>query len=163
MKFNRFITAAGLALTAAASMIAGTATAASQDTPGTSIVGSQHAGTKAGYSTVGYYITIHTANVDYAGTDGDVWLRVHGRNASTQYWKLDDDRDNYEQNDTDRFLRSGVDVGSIRCVTIAFNPLGGSSAEWLPDRITVNGTSFRNTEWFMKGRKNDFQYRSLCA
>ena len=44
---------------------------------------------------IGYDITIHTANVNYAGTDGDVWLRVNGTNGSTQYWKLDDSADNY--------------------------------------------------------------------
>ena len=109
---------------------------------------------------VGYDISIHTANVPYAGTDGDVWLRVNGTNGSTQYWKLDDAADNYERNRTDRFLRSGVNVGTIRSVTIYFNPLGGANAEWLPDRVTVNGITFRNSSWFLKGAPT---YRTLTA
>ena len=60
-------------------------------------------GTAGGRATAGYHISIHTANVDYAGTDGDVWLRVHGTYGSTDYWKLDDSADNYERNRTDQF------------------------------------------------------------
>ena len=109
---------------------------------------------------VGYDITIHTANVPYAGTDGDIWLRVNGTNGSTQYWLLDDSADNYERNRTDHFVRSGVNVGLIRSVTINFNPLGGANADWLPDRVTVNGITFPNSTWFLKGAPT---YRTLGA
>ena len=37
---------------------------------------------------VGYDITIHTANVNYAGTDGDVYLKVTGTTGSTGYIRL---------------------------------------------------------------------------
>jgi hypothetical protein len=160
VKFTGVIIAAGLALAGVSSASAGVAAAATHDTSSTSTAGSRH-GVAA--STIGYDIRIHTANVNYAGTDGDVWLRVNGTNGSTQYWYLDDSADNYERNRTDHFLRSGGDAGTIRSVTIYFNPLGGGDAEWLPDRITVNGVTVPrspNTIWFQKG---DPSYRTFLA
>jgi hypothetical protein len=35
-------------------------------------------------------------------------------------------------------------------VTIYLNPLDGANAEWLPDRVTVNGVTFSNSTWFLK-------------
>ena len=136
-------------------LLLGTATTSSAESPN---VAASAVSTSA--AAVGYDISIHTANVNYAGTDGDVWLRVNGSNGSTPYWKLDDAADNYERNRTDRFLRSGVNVGTIRSVTIYFNPLGGAHAEWLPDRVTVEGITFRNSSWFLKGAPT---YRTLTA
>jgi hypothetical protein len=135
----------------AAPLLMGTAASAEPTAPA-SIASPQVA------ATTGYHISIHTANVDYAGTDGDVWLRVHGAYGSTGYWRLDDSADNYERNRTDQFTRSAANVGPIRSVTIYFNPLDGDHAEWLPDRVTVNGVTFHNTAWFQKGSPT---YRTL--
>ena len=63
-----------------------------------------------------------------------------GTTGSTGYIRLDDSADNYERNRTDHFVRSGPNVGSIRYVTIYFDPLGGAHAEWLPDRVTVEAS-----------------------
>ena len=155
MKIKRLmIGATGLSVP----LLLGTATTASAESLNVA------AGSPSAVSTsavaVGYDISIHTANVNYAGTDGDVWLRVNGSNGSTPYLKLDDSADNYERNRTDRFLRSGVNVGMIRSVTIYFNPLGGAHAEWLPDRVTVEGITFHNSSWFQKGSPT---YRTLTA
>jgi hypothetical protein len=119
----------------------------SAEASGVNSAGSSHAVAAA----VGYDITIHTANVNYAGTDGNVSLRVNGASGSTSFMRLDDSADNYERNRTDHFLRSDVNVGQIRSVTIYFDPLGGANAEWLPDRVTVNGVTFHNYSWFLKG------------
>jgi hypothetical protein len=155
MKLNR--TMAGVALLSVPLLLGATTTASAETMTNGS---APHAFAAPTAVSIGYDITIHTANVNYAGTDGDVWLRVNGTNGSTQYWKLDDSADNYERNRTDHFLRSGVHVGIIRSVTIYFNPLGGSNAEWLPDRVTVNGITFRNSTWFQKGAPT---YRTLGA
>ena len=85
---------------------------------------------------------------------------MNGTHGSTQYWLLDDSADNYERNRTDHFVRSGVNVGLIRSVTIYFNPLGGANAEWLPDRAPINGVTFSNSTWFLKGAPT---YRTLSA
>ena len=55
---------------------------------------------------------------------------------------------------------SGINVGLIRSVAIYFNPLGGTNAEWLPDRVTVNGVTFSNSTWFLKGAPT---YRALST
>ena len=73
---------------------------------------------------------------------------------------MDDSADNYERNRTDHFVRSGANVGQIRSVTIYFDPLGGANAEWLPDRVTVNGVTFHNSSWFLKG---SVTYRTLYS
>jgi hypothetical protein len=139
--------------------LVGAATTSSAEALSVVSAESAHA-TATSTAAVGYDISIHTANVNYAGTDGDVYLRVNGTNGLTQYFRLDDSADNYERNRTDHFLRSGVNVGLIRSVTIYFNPLGGANAEWLPDRVTVNGITFHNSSWFLKGSPT---YRTLAA
>ena len=47
-------------------------------------------------------------------------------------------------------------------MTIYFDPLGGAHAEWLPDRVTVNGVTLteKNSAWFLKGSPT---YRTLYA
>ncbi len=156
MKFRRLMIGA---MVLSAPLLAGVATTSPADAVSVDSGGALGAAaTRA--AAVGYDISIHTANVPYAGTDGDVWLRVNGTTGSTQYWMLDDSADNYEQNRTDHFVRSGANVGLIRSVTIYFNPLGGAHAEWLPDRVTVNGITFSNSNWFLKGSPT---YRTLYA
>ena len=156
MKLNRLMIGA---MILSAPLLIGAATTSSAAALSVVAADSSHAAATSA-AAVGYDISIHTANVNYAGTDGDVWLRVNGTNGSTQYWYLDDSADNYERNRTDHFLRSGTSVGLIRSVTIYFNPLGGANAEWLPDRVTVNGITFHNSSWFLKG---SVTYRTLSA
>ena len=156
MKLNRLMFGA---IVLSAPLLVGAATTSSAEAFTVGFAGSPRAAATSA-AAVGYDISIHTANVPYAGTDGDVWLRVNGTNGSTQYWMLDDSADNYERNRTDHFLRSGVNVGGIRSVTIYFNPLSGANAEWLPDRVTVNGITFTNSTWFLKGSPT---YRTLYA
>ena len=147
MKRNRLLIGATLL---GVPLLVGAATTSSAQASSVVSAGSPSASSPS-VSAVGYDISIHTANVAYAGTDGDVSLRVNGTNGSTQYWRLDDSADNYERNRTDHFVRSGDYVGAIRSVTIYFDPLGGADAEWLPDRVTVNGITFHNSSWFLKG------------
>ena len=155
MKLNRLVIGA---MVLSVPVLLGAATTASADT--STVAAGPPPAVAATAATVGYDISIHTANVNYAGTDGDVYLRVNGTNGQTPYWRLDNSDDNYERNMTDNFLRSAENVGPIRSVTIKFNPLGGAHAEWLPDRITVNGVVFRNYDWFLKGQ---ITYRTLYA
>ena len=155
MKRNRLMIGA---MFLSAPLLIGVTTASSAGASSVITAESPAAATRA--AAVGYDITIHTANVNYAGTDGDVYLKVTGTTGSTGYIRLDDSADNYERNRTDHFVRSGPNVGSIRYVTIYFDPLGGAHAEWLPDRVTVNGVTFTNSAWFLKGSPT---YRTLYA
>jgi len=155
MKRNRLMIGA---MFLSAPLLIGVTTASSAGASSVIAAESPAAATRA--AAVGYDITIHTANVNYAGTDGDVYLKVTGTTGSTGYIRLDDSADNYERNRTDHFVRSGPNIGSIRYVTIYFDPLGGAHAEWLPDRVTVNGVTFTNSAWFLKGSPT---YRTLYA
>jgi PLAT/LH2 domain len=155
MKLTRTLTGAVLL---AAPLLVGVATAPSASA--SSVEAAQSPAAAHAAFSIGYDITIHTANVNYAGTDGDVYLRVNGSLGSTDYIRLDDSNDNYERNRTDHFVRSAAYVGRIVSVTIKFDPLGGANAEWLPDRVTVNGATFLNFDWFLKGAVS---YRTLTV
>jgi hypothetical protein len=156
MKLNRLIIGATLL---SVPVFLGAVTTASAAAPGAVSAASQQAAVTPAFA-IGYDITIHTANVNYAGTDGNVSLRINGTNGSTQFIPLDDSADNYERNRTDHFLRSASYVGAIQSVTIYFDPLGGANAEWLPDRVTVNGVTIHNYSWFLKGSPT---YRTLYS
>jgi hypothetical protein len=96
-----------------------------------------------------YRITIHTANVTNAGTDGDVSLKIKGASGNaTTYIPLDNSDDNWERDKIDRFDRLATDVGTPTGVCVHFNSGSGQYAAWFLDYVMVDGQFFQVNHLF---------------
>jgi len=101
-------------------------------------------------SSVAFYnISVHTGTPWGAGTDGDVWVRLVGDQATTDWFYLDDSNDNFERGQTDIFRVVTSDVGSLRRAEVRFD---GAELSWYLADISVNGSYFfpRN-DWMRAG------------
>ncbi|MCF0109788.1 MAG: hypothetical protein HUJ57_06955, partial [Erysipelotrichaceae bacterium] len=88
-----------------------------------------------------YSIAFHTADETWAGTDGDVDVKIIGSNGETSFHTLEAAKwDDFEQDDYASYSFSDIDVGDIREVVI------GEESSWKLDwfqvfgydRITIN-------------------------
>lgn len=87
---------------------------------------------------VTYWIELKTGNVDYAGTDGDVYIRLLGDLGTSGYLKLDNPGDDRERNQLDTYGPFYLsDLGALQEVRVAFY-LGGDSPHWYLDYVTVD-------------------------
>jgi hypothetical protein len=85
-----------------------------------------------------YKVYVHTSNLEDAGTDATVQVKIHGANGSTGWLNLDNSEDNFERNDYDVFSFTLPDVGAIKSIDLSFNH-GGDSAGWSLDYVSVSG------------------------
>jgi hypothetical protein len=95
-----------------------------------------------------YHITFHTADRSNSGTDGDIYLKLYGTQATSPWLYLDDSSDNWERNKYDVFDRYLTDVGTITRACVYFDDHGGNNSDWYLDWVTVNGKFFQYYRWF---------------
>jgi lipoxygenase homology domain-containing protein 1 len=94
-----------------------------------------------------YLITTHTGDIDGAGTDCDIKIRIFGDRGETGWRILDNpDRNDFERNSTDSFLFDLPNVGNIHEVRIAFS-YNGPNTDWYLDWINVNDLFLSYKKW----------------
>ncbi|WP_405109517.1 PLAT/LH2 domain-containing protein [Micromonospora sp. NBC_01405] len=83
-----------------------------------------------------YTIFVHTANIDGAGTDATVRMKVYGTLAeSPGYVNLDNSADNFERNSNDYFGPfSWYDIGRPDFIGVY---KGSNGSEWYPEYAQV--------------------------
>lgn len=96
---------------------------------------------------VTYEVATYTSDIPGAGTDGYVWVMLHGSKGSSNWLYLDNSHNNFERNQTDRFYFTLSDLGSLKSVDVYFNR-AGLSADWHLGQVTVAGTVFPANRWF---------------
>lgn len=87
-----------------------------------------------------FTIELKTADVSGAGTDANVYIILKGTAGQTSKLDLDNNgEDNFEQGDTDRFIRHwDAPLGTIWGVELGHDDEGGGSG-WRPESIKVYG------------------------
>ncbi|MBS0497771.1 MAG: hypothetical protein JSR51_09020 [Proteobacteria bacterium] len=100
----------------------------------------------AAKAAVNYQVAVHTGDIPYAGTDGDVWLWVDGTAGRSGWRYLDTAIDNFERGSTDYFYLTLPDLGWLSAAWIYFRPRG-SNAGWFLDTVVVNGRTFSYYRW----------------
>lgn len=98
------------------------------------------AGAPAPQAAVSYTISVTTSDVEDAGTDGTVELRLNGSLASSGFMVLDSSIDNFERNTTDSFARVLPDLGRMWSADLRFTSSGGSPG-WHLAHITVTASA----------------------
>lgn len=87
-----------------------------------------------------YTIRVVTSDIEDAGTDGTVEVRLNGSLGSSVYFDLDNEGvDNFERNTTNTFVRVIDSVGSMESVDVRFDP-SGDSPHWHLAEIRVTAS-----------------------
>uniref|UniRef100_A0A672Z7J4 Lipoxygenase homology domains 1b n=1 Tax=Sphaeramia orbicularis TaxID=375764 RepID=A0A672Z7J4_9TELE len=76
-----------------------------------------------------YGVSVFTGDVKGSGTDADVFINIFGEFGDTGERRLDNDKNNFEQDTEDKFTFEAPNLGKIRKITIGHNNKG-SSAGW---------------------------------
>ena len=84
-----------------------------------------------------YRLEVKTCNVEDAGTDARVEVRLNGNSSST-WINLDNPGDDRERGHTDVYDKTLSDYGPIRSLDIAFDNKGDSS-HWCLEEVVVRG------------------------
>lgn len=85
---------------------------------------------------VNYTVRVQTGDVESAGTDSDVWVRLNGTRGTSHLLYLDNSADNFERNKTDTFAFTLADLGRITSVDVRFER-SGDNPGWYLNKITV--------------------------
>jgi hypothetical protein len=85
-----------------------------------------------------YNVNVKTSDLDGAGTDATVQVRLHGSKGTTGWLNLDSSRNDLERGAYETFSFNVGDIGSISSVDVWFDH-GGDSADWSLDYVTVTG------------------------
>lgn len=88
---------------------------------------------------VEYRISVTTSDIEDAGTDGTVEIRLRGTLAWSNFMTLDSNLDNFERNTTNVFDRVVTDLGTIELADVRFTRSGDSPA-WHLAHITVSAS-----------------------
>lgn len=67
-----------------------------------------------------YEIYVHTGNVDGAGTDANVQIKIFGDGGETEWFVLDTSKDNFERNTVDDFYKISPDIGELKEINLNF-------------------------------------------
>ncbi len=145
-KLTRFAVAA-LAVTALSGLAAAPAAAAQTSGPQTA-----RATAVQPASAVTYTIRTYTGDVENAGTDSTIEVKLRGTKGTSGWLNLDNSEDNFERGDLDIFNMTLSDLGAIKSVDVKFT-VGGKKSGWYLDKVTVagNGTArtFPHYNWFI--------------
>jgi PLAT/LH2 domain len=95
-----------------------------------------------------YQVAVFTGDVNYAGTDGDVWIWIDGTKGRSQWRYIDNAEDNFERNKTDYFYLNLPDLGALTAAWIYFRPQGSNSA-WFLNTVVVNGKTYAYYNWIV--------------
>ncbi|MDQ1644561.1 MAG: lipoxygenase y protein 1 [Cryptosporangiaceae bacterium] len=87
-----------------------------------------------------YTVNVHTSNLDGAGTDATVEVRIHGSKGTSGWLNLDNASDNFERNDYDSFTFYLTDLGTLDYTELYFND-GGDDSDWSLDYVSVSSAT----------------------
>jgi hypothetical protein len=104
----------------------------------TASAGAAAAGDRVVLAAVEYQISVVTSDIENAGTDATVEVRLNGTSGSSNFMILDSAKDNFERNSTDTFIRPLSDLGTLESVDVHFIRGGGDSATWHLAHIRVS-------------------------
>lgn len=93
-------------------------------------------GDEAQVSLLIYTVTVHTGDVDKAGTNSNISIRFTGEDGQSGPQDLDNDQDNFERNQTDVFTLHLLDLGKINTVAVC-SDMSGDRSGWYLDWITI--------------------------
>jgi len=86
-----------------------------------------------------YYITVRTGNLSDAGTDANIYITLYGNVAQSPEVQLDDSRDNFERDSTERFgpfyFTETGPVGRI------YLRKDGSGSAWYPEYVRIQNAT----------------------
>jgi tetratricopeptide (TPR) repeat protein len=86
---------------------------------------------------VNYTVVVHTGDIAGAGTDANVWMRLHGENGDSGRQTLDDiTRETFDQGQRDVFNLELPELGALEKMEVGHDGAGGGSA-WFLHRIFV--------------------------
>ncbi|XP_020605327.1 lipoxygenase homology domain-containing protein 1-like [Orbicella faveolata] len=92
--------------------------------------------TKRGSTTALYYVSVTTADEQWAGTDADVFIQIFGKNGNTSAVELTKSGNLFERGDVDDFILVENAVGSLEKVGIKRNEKGVWD-DWKLELVTV--------------------------
>jgi len=103
-----------------------------------------------------YQINVKTGDLDGAGTDSWVQIRMHGALGSTGWIVLDDEDDNHERGRLDRYRVTHADLGELRSIDVWCDH-SGRNADWYLDWILISkgstdGNLFSHGGWFTRNQ-----------
>ena len=105
------------------------------------ISSTQYLSLPAAVNPVTYTIRVTTSEIENAGTDGKVEVRLQGTLGSSPYFHLDKEGiDNFGRNTTNTFTRVIGALGTLGSVDVRFDPSGDSPA-WHLSHISVTRNS----------------------
>ncbi|MBN2739221.1 MAG: hypothetical protein JXR70_19740 [Spirochaetales bacterium] len=102
---------------------------------------------------VKYEVTVHTADVLYAGTNADVFITIYGSEGQSEKFQLDKPGYNdFERNNTDLYsVTTPDDLGNLSHVRIEHNDKGMASG-WKLDYVNVRNTK-TDMAWFFQCKR----------
>eukprot|EP00056_Hartaetosiga_gracilis_P011787 m.180988 g.180988 ORF g.180988 m.180988 type:complete len:2129 (+) comp13581_c0_seq3:61-6447(+) len=90
--------------------------------------------------TFSYKVSVHTADVRYAGTDANVWIRIYGAEGDTGEIKLEKSltyTNKWERNHIDEFVLNALDLGDLTKIRIGHDGKG-AGAGWCLDKVVID-------------------------
>ena len=98
---------------------------------------------------VNYTVRVHTGDVQSAGTDSYVWVKLRGTEGTSGWLYLDNAHNNFERGQIDTFTFTQADLGTIRSVDVSFER-SGDNPGWYLDKIVVAGDGQSRTYPYYK-------------
>jgi lipoxygenase homology domain-containing protein 1 len=93
-----------------------------------------------------YRVVVQTGTASGAGTDADVYMTMYGADAVSREILLDNDRDNFENGQTDTFRLETRDLGDLTAVRVRHDN-SGSGPGWFLDNVRVARENPPIQEW----------------
>jgi hypothetical protein len=86
-----------------------------------------------------YYVTVRTGNLSDAGTDANIYVALFGSVTYSQEVQLDDSRDNFERNRTERFGPFFfTETGQVNSIQLRKD---GSGSAWYPEYVRIENAT----------------------
>lgn len=82
-------------------------------------------------------MTVVTSDVRFAGTDADVFIKLHGSAGSSGALQLENAADNFERGRTDVFHVAAADVGAVESIEVWHGNNCFASSDWHLQHIQV--------------------------
>lgn len=123
-------------------------------------------------SVVKYQISVHTGDIDNAGTNANVYITIHGENGSTGLRLLKKSQNNeskFEQGQTDIFEIEAVWLKDLTKVIIGHDGKG-FGAGWFMDKVVIKESAdaerefiFMCNRWLDEGEDDNLIERELLV
>jgi len=106
-------------------------------------------GTPNAFKDVTYQVNVHTSDLKGAGTDSDVYIRLHGPKGSTGELQLPGSSSSFERGKMDSFTLAATDVGNVDKMYIRQSKSGSS---WHLDMVEVFSQATNQRYYFDCGQ-----------